>query len=100
MSRTNQLTLVIAALGSLAAAVPALAQQESEPNDTLATADGPYVPPLTVGGMFQATNDRDYFAFTLPTTSDVRIAATAVSPSSCYSTDVIVELLNSAGTVI
>lgn len=71
---------------------------ETEPNDTCATASGPFAVPATpsgvlVGGSISPSGNLDWYSFTLPSRADVRIETfDANGPSTCASIDTLVQL--------
>lgn len=89
------LTALLALVGGNAAAAPDAA--ESEPNDTLATAD-----PLTIGdvmsGQLLTETDIDYFKFSAPA-GKVLNAITCGEPDSVFESARL-RLHNAAGTII
>ena len=74
---------------------------ESEPNDTSATANGPFSPDTgLIGATIGVIGDQDFFAINIPATADLRIETFDTSgPSTCAGAiDTVVELLAPDGT--
>lgn len=93
---------VTASLALAAAASSARAQTtETEPNNTLAQANGIASLPANIAGAISPAGDADYFRFTVPAIGALTIETTdAGGPDSCESIDTIIFLFNPAGQVI
>ncbi len=76
-------------------------QPETEPNNTCATASGPFAVPATtngvlVGGAITPAGDIDWYSFTLPSRADVRIETfDANGPTTCASIDTVIQAFQS-----
>lgn len=75
-------------------------QQETESNNSCATANGPFTMPIPngsfIGGTITPVGDSDWFSFTLTQRSDMRIETFDSSgPGSCSSTDTEMQLFMS-----
>jgi cysteine-rich repeat protein len=69
---------------------------ESEPNNTFATANGPFTPDTgLIGAAIGMIGDQDFFAINLPATADLRIETFDPSgPNTCAGgVDTVIELL-------
>lgn len=64
-------------------AAPALAQSESEPNNSIAQANGPYAGSVMVTGSFSSNSDIDYFRLTVTQTANYTIAVNTGGPGQC-----------------
>jgi cysteine-rich repeat protein len=74
-------------------------QSETEPNDTAATASGPFKPSALLSGAITPGTDLDYFKITVPATADLKIQTfDATGPSSCAAIDTVVTLYGTDGT--
>jgi cysteine-rich repeat protein len=75
---------------------------EVEPNDSPATASGPYPTDSTIKAAIDPMGDQDYFVFDVAATSDVVIETfDGTGPSSCASgVDTLVELLGTDGSTV
>ena len=72
---------------------------ETEPDDTAATASGPFAPNALLGGAITPGTDVDFFKITLAATSDLKIQTfDATGPSSCAGIDTVVTLIGTDGT--
>lgn len=80
----------------------ALLAGEIEPNDTIATANGPYANDALIDGAISPVNDQDYFSFTIGVTSDVIIETSdGLGPGSCVTgVDTIIRLIGPDGTTV
>lgn len=82
MRTTNRMGGVLAA-GALFLSTPALAQSESEPNDSFQQANGPYVGSGVIAANFSAVTDVDFFRITLTQTSSLSIAINNGNAGQC-----------------
>jgi cysteine-rich repeat protein len=71
---------------------------EAEPNDTTATASGPFVPNVLIGGAIASTTDVDVFAITLPATADLRIETLGADGAQPCAADTEITLWAPDGT--
>jgi cysteine-rich repeat protein len=72
---------------------------ETEPNDTAATASGPFKPSALLGGSITPGTDLDFFKIAVPATADLKIQTfDATGPSSCAAIDTVVTLYGTDGT--
>lgn len=82
---------------------PALAQTETEPNNSIAQANGPYASGVQISGSFSAAGDVDYFRLVLAQTSNVTILMNNGTPGQCPNngqTDPTLTLYSSGGNQI
>jgi cysteine-rich repeat protein len=71
---------------------------EIEPDDTAASASGPFEPNALLGGAITPGTDVDFFKITLPFTADLKIQTfDASGPSSCAAIDTVVTLIDTDG---
>ncbi len=85
----------------LALLSPAALAQESEPNNTIATANGNATSSAVILATMSAQTDVDFFRMTLTQTSRLTVKVTGLSPGVCEPAfDPIVALFNSGGTEI
>jgi hypothetical protein len=76
---------------------------ESEPNGSIATADGPYTADVTLTGAIAAGTPADYDYFAIQNTSGVSVSVTlsTVTPNcGSWSYDTVLTVYNSGGTTI
>jgi cysteine-rich repeat protein len=74
---------------------------ETEPNDTPATANGPYDHGVLVHGAIQPATDADYFAIVLPATADLHVETfDQAGPGHCANIDTVVSFLAADGTTV
>jgi len=79
------LLLATAALAIFAvAAQSAVAAGEWEPNDSYLTAAGPLVAGTTYTGVFETSNDVDYFYFYVPQQTQLQFKVTNSTPQNVY----------------
>lgn len=89
--------------GVMCLAAPAMAQTETEPNNTIAQANGPYSSGVQISAIFNAAGDVDFFRFVLPQASNVTILINSGTPGQCPNngqTDPTLTLYNSGGSQI
>jgi cysteine-rich repeat protein len=74
---------------------------ESEPNDTAATANGPYSTHALIQASIGSALDVDYYAIQVTATSDVRIETfDGNGPGSCEGVDTVATLYGTDGTTV
>lgn len=74
---------------------------ETEPNDTAATASGPFSPHALINGAITPGADVDYFAVTLTATADLQVETfDGNGPGSCVGLDSVVTLFAPDGTTV
>jgi cysteine-rich repeat protein len=72
-----------------------------EPNDTAATAQGPYAPDVLLTGAISPSSDVDVYAITLGAVTDLKITTSDASGTgSCVGLDTVVTLLQPDGTTV
>lgn len=85
----------------LALLSPAALAQESEPNNTIATASGNATSSAVILATMTSQSDVDFFRITVPQTSRLTIKVTGLTPGVCEPAfDPVVALFNSGGTEI
>jgi cysteine-rich repeat protein len=74
---------------------------ETEPNNTPATANGPYTAHALIGAALSPANDVDYFAVQVASVSDIRIETfDGNGPGSCVNLDTVATLYGTDGTTV
>jgi len=73
---------------------------ELEPNGTCNDASGPFTPPFVIRGRIVPIADQDYIRFTVPAHADLKIESFAPTVGVCPSVDNVIELRDSACTVL
>ena len=80
--------------------------EETEPNDTCAAPNGPYlIPPgpdgIVVAGTVSPTSDQDWFSFTVPVYADVRFETFDMNgPGGCLGIDSVIQVYNPSCTAL
>ena len=74
---------------------------ETEPNNSTATANGPFSPGVLISGSIAPGSDADWYQITVPATADLHVETyDASGPTSCLNIDTLVTLYASDGTTV
>mgnify|MGYP000851868038 CR=1 FL=1 len=79
------------------AAAPALAQSETEPNNTIAQANGPFTVPSSISGTMSSFSDVDYFRIVVPHAMRLRISTRPGAGFNCTNQDLTLRLRDAGG---